>query len=534
MMPVHLVIAPILIPLATGAFMLFFEDREHRLKATLSLASVLGLVVVAALLVARVNSGEGPAALVYLVGNWPVPVAINLVAERLSTVMLLLTSLLALPALFFATDRWERAGPHFYSLFQFLLVGINGAFLTGDLFNLFVFFEVMLAASYGLVLHGGGLARVRSGLHYVAVNLVASLVFLVGIAMIYAASGSLNMAEIALRAESMQGFDRPALSVGVAMLGLAFLVKAGMWPLGNWLVPAYSAAAGPVAAIFAVLSKVGIYALLRLALLVPNDGIVFGARIMFIGGSVTLVIAIIGVLAAQSLKRAAAYFVLMSSGTVLATIGLSMPATTAGALFYLVSSTLALGALFLVVELLERERDAASDVIAVTAEAYGDGEDAPEEEVGSLMPGAIAILALGFGLVAMVLIGLPPLPGFLAKFAIISSAFSPATLAPDAGVMKPAILAALLVLSGFAGLLTLSRMGIRVFWTPIEPFTPRVTMREAAPVLFLLALLVVLAVRAGPAMDLFSSTAEDLHHQTRYLDAVFSAKRTPSMTEGQH
>jgi multicomponent K+:H+ antiporter subunit D len=307
-----------------------------------------------------------------------------------------------------------------------------------------------------------------------------------------------------------------------------------MWPLGNWLVPAYSAAAGPVAAIFAILSKVGIYALLRLALLVPNDGIVFGARIMFIGGSVTLVIAIIGVLAAQSLKRAAAYFVLMSSGTVLATIGLSMPATTAGALFYLVSSTLALGALFLVVELLERERGAASDVIAVTAEAYGDGEDAPEKEVGSLMPGAIAILALGFGLVAMVLIGLPPLPGFLAKFAIISSAFSPATLAPDAGVMKPAILAALLVLSGFAGLLTLSRMGIRVFWTPIEPFTPRVTMREAAPVLFLLALLVVLAVRAGPAMDLFSSTAEDLHHQTRYLDAVFSAKRTPSMTEGQH
>jgi multicomponent K+:H+ antiporter subunit D len=534
MNPVHLVIAPILIPLAAGAFMLFFEDREHHLKAVLSLASVLGLVIVAALLVLRVNSGEGPAALVYLIGNWPVPVAINLVAERLSTLMLLVTSLLALPALFFATDRWERAGPHFYSLFQFLLVGINGAFLTGDLFNLFVFFEVMLAASYGLLLHGGGQARVRSGLHYVAVNLVASFVFLVGIAMVYAASGSLNMAEISLRAEGMQGFDRPVLNVGVAMLGLAFLVKAGMWPLGNWLVPAYSAAAGPVSAIFAVLSKVGIYALLRLALLVPSDGVAFGARIMFIGGSVTLAIATIGVLAAQSLKRAGAYFVLMSSGTLLATFGLSRPATTAGALFYLVSSTLALGAFFFVVELLERERDAASDVIAVTAEAYGEGESAPEEEVGSLMPGAVAILGLGFGLLAMVLIGLPPLPGFLAKFAIISSAFLPAMAAPDPTFLRPSILAGLLVLSGVAGLLTLSRIGIRIFWTPIEPFTPRITIRETAPVLFILALLAVLVVRAGPAMDLFTATADDLHHQTRYLDAVFGAGRVPIVREGQH
>lgn len=532
MIPVHLVIAPILIPLATGAFMLFFEDREHRLKAMLSLASVVGLVIVAALLVIRVNSGEGPAALVYLVGNWPVPVAINLVAERLSTLMLLVTALLALPALLFATDRWQNAGPHFHSLFQFLLVGINGAFLTGDLFNLFVFFEVMLAASYGLLLHGGGLPRVRSGMHYVAVNLVASLVFLVGIAMVYAASGSLNMAEISLRAESMQGFDRPVLNVGIAMLGLAFLVKAGMWPLGNWLVPAYSAAAGPVTAIFAILSKVGIYALLRLALLVPSDGIAFGARVMFIGGAVTMLISIIGVLAAQSMKRAGAYFILMSSGTLLATFGLSRPETTAGGLFYLVSSTLALGAFFFIIELLDRERDAVSDVIAVTAEAYGDREEVEEGEVGSLMPGGLAILAVGFGLLAMVLIGLPPLPGFLAKFAILTSAFGPVNGASDPAIVRPAILAGLLILSGFAGLLTLSRMGIRTFWQPLEPLAPRITIRETAPILFLLALLVILVIRAGPAMDLFRATAEDLHHQTRYLDAVFAAEPAPSAREG--
>src|SRR5690606_1363514 len=161
----------------------------------------------------------------------PVPLAINLVVDRLAAVMLLLTAALALPAILYSMERWDRMGPHFHSLFQFLLVGLNGAFLTGDLFNLFVFFEVMLAASYGLVLHGGVPLRVRSGMHYIAVNLGSSLIFLIGIAMVFGATGSLNLAEIALRAEGLEGFARPALHVGLALLGLAFLVKAGMWPL---------------------------------------------------------------------------------------------------------------------------------------------------------------------------------------------------------------------------------------------------------------------------------------------------------------
>jgi multicomponent K+:H+ antiporter subunit D len=207
--PAHLVVLPILMPLIVGALMLFFEDRERRLKLALSIMSAIGLIVTAGVLLLRVHVADQPAALVYLLGNWPAPVAINLVADRLSVVMLGLTAVLALPALIFASERWERVGPHFHSLFQFLLVGINGAFLTGDLFNLFVFFEVMLAASYGLVLHGGGALRVRAGLHYIAVNLGASLIFLIGIAMVFGATGSLNMAEITLRAETLDGL--PAL-----------------------------------------------------------------------------------------------------------------------------------------------------------------------------------------------------------------------------------------------------------------------------------------------------------------------------------
>jgi len=527
--PAHLVIAPILLPLVVGALMLFFEDRERRLKLGLSLLSLLGLLAISVLLLTRVHLHNDGPALVYLVGNWPAPIAINLIADRLSVVMLILTAALAVPALLFASERWEKAGPHFHSLFQFLLVGLNGAFLTGDLFNLFVFFEVMLAASYGLVLHGGGALRVRAGLHYIAVNLGASLIFLIGIAMVFGAVGSLNMAEIALRAETLQGFARPALHVGLAMLGLAFLVKAGMWPLSFWLVPAYSAAAGPVAAVFAMLSKVGIYSLLRLALLLPGEGAVFGSVIIFIGGAATLVFACLGILASQSMRRASAYFVMMSSGTLLAAFGVSHPPSTAGALFYLLSSTLSIGAFFLLVELLEREQDTAADVLAVTLEAYGEGDAdaAGQEEVGTIMPGALAVLGMAFAFLALILIGLPPLSGFLAKFAILTAVVGPGSGSLDAALAMRVTLAGLLLISGLVALLALSRMGIRTFWAPVQPFNPRVTILETAPILLLLAMLLALAIQAGPVMNLLMATAQELHDTQKYLDAVLGAERVP-------
>ena len=532
--PAHITIAPILIPLLAGALMLFFEDRERRIKTALSFISIVSLLVVAAMILRRVHNGDETLALVYLIGNWPAPIAINLYADRLSAIMLATTAALALPAMLFATERWDKAGPHLHSMFQFLLVGINGAFLTGDLFNLFVFFEVMLAASYGLILHGGGAVRVRPGLHYIAINLVASLFFLIGAALVFGSVGSLNLAEIALRAGSLEGFARPALHTGLALLGLVFLIKAGMWPLGHWLVPAYSVAAGPVAAIFTVLSKVGIYSLLRLALLLPGDGAAFGAAVIFIGGAATLIFASIGILASQSMKRACAYFVLLSSGTLLATFGLSQPSTTAAALYYLLSSTFAVGAFFMLVELLEREQDTASDVLAVTLEAYGGGEAETEAdaEVGKIMPSALAVLAIGFGLLSLVLIGLPPLSGFLAKFAILTGIIGPG--AENLTVKAPIIvtLAVLLVLSGVVALVALLRMGIRTFWAPVEALTPRVTVTETAPILFLLGLLVALAIFAGPVMDLMVATAADLHDPSRYLKAVLGAERVPPYAGG--
>src|SRR5690606_8419008 len=181
--------------------------------------------------------------------------------------MLVLTSVRALAALIFSFARWDRAGPHFHTLFQLLMMGLNGAFLTGDLFNLFVFFEVLLAASYGLVLFGSGAPRVKAGLHYIAINLAASALFLIGVSLIYGVTGPLNMADLALRIPAVPEQDRMLLEAGAGILGVAFLVKAGMWPLGFWLPSAYKVAAAPVAAIFAILSKVGVYIVLRLSLL---------------------------------------------------------------------------------------------------------------------------------------------------------------------------------------------------------------------------------------------------------------------------
>jgi multicomponent K+:H+ antiporter subunit D len=407
---------------------------------------------------------------VYRLGDWPAPFGIVLVVDRLAAVMLLLTSLLAAAAVVFSLARWHRAGVLFHPLFQFLLMGINGAFLTGDLFNLFVFIEVLLAASYGLALHGSGPGRVTAGLHYIVVNLAASLLFLIGVSLIYGVSGTLNMADLAARIPAMQIEDRALLEAGAGILGVAFLVKAGMWPLCLWLPTTYAAAAPPVASIFAILTKVGAYIVLRLHLLLFGDdagaSAQFGGEWILLGGIATIVFGAIGSLASQDMARLASFSVLVSSGTVLAAIGMGQVGVTGGALFYLVSSTLGLGAFFLLIELVERGREPGADVLAVTRELYGE-EDDPKasNDVGIAIPATMAILGLAFIGCALVLSGLPPLSGFIAKFALLTAALNPTT-----GVVSTAswVMLPVLILSGLAALVALTRAGIRAFWASTD------------------------------------------------------------------
>ncbi len=358
--------------------------------AATNVAATFALVCIAIALLRMSDASPAGISEVYRLGDWPAPFGIVLVLDRLSALMLLLTSILALAAVVFSLARWHRAGAHFHSLFQFLLMGLNGAFLTGDLFNLFVFFELLLAASYGLVLHGSGLARVKAGLHYIVVNLVASLLFLIGVSLIYGVTGTLNMADLAARIPTIAAENRGLLEAGAGVLGVAFLLKAGMWPLCFWLPTTYAAASPPVASIFAIMTKVGAYIVLRLSLLLFGDqagaSAGFGDTWLLFGGIATIVFGAIGTLAAQDMARLAAFSVLVSSGTVLAATGMAQVGVTGGALFYLVSSTLGISAFFLLVELVERGREPGADMIAVTREAFGEDDDAEEETRRPALP----------------------------------------------------------------------------------------------------------------------------------------------------
>src|SRR5688572_14891442 len=405
----HLLIAPIAVPLAAAALMLLFDERRHVLKAFISLAASL-LLLAAAL--ALVMLAERSVTSVYPLGSWPAPFGIVLVADRLSALMVLLAAALALAALVFSLARWHRAGPHFHSLVQFLLAGLNGAFLTGDLFNLFVFFELLLAASYGLALHGSGLPRVRASLHYIVVNLAASLLFLIGVSLMYGVTGTLNMADLAMRVPALPRADLVLVEIGAAALGIAFLVKAGMWPLCFWLPSTYAAAAAPAAAVFSIMTKVGVYAVLRLWLLLFGGEA--GAELLVYGGMATLFFGLVGMLSSQELGRIGGFSLLVSSGTLLAAIGHGGDAVTGAALYYLVISTLGIAAFFLLIELVERMREPGADMLALTAEAFGlageEAEEEPEEEVGVVIPATMALLGLAFACSALVIAGLPPLP----------------------------------------------------------------------------------------------------------------------------
>lgn len=530
----HLPILPILLPLAAGAAMLLLDDSRRATRAWIALiATAAQLVVAVALLAVAGGTSAAATALwpdgiaVYLLGNWRAPFGIVLVVDRLAAIMLCLNAVLGLASLLYALSRWDRRGAHFQPLFQFLLMGINGAFLTGDLFNLFVFFEVLLAASYGLLLHGSGAPRIQAALHYIAVNLAASFLFLIGAALVYGVTGTLNMADLAARLPSLGHGDRVLFDAGAAALGVAFLVKAGAWPLNFWLPSAYAAAGAPVAAMFSIMTKVGVYVLLRLGSLLS----VAGAPFLFEGkwlagiGLVTLVLGSVGMLAAQQAQRLVAYCVIVSAGTLLAAFGLGGAALTGMALFYLVSSVLATGAFFMLCELIERSRRFGASVLAVTLDSFGVDDpldpERPEEVIGMVIPAGMAFLGLGFFSCALLVTGLPPLSGFVGKFAMLAAALE----ASGTGAPSPAawVLLAALLGSGLAGTIALSRMGTRIFWNPNERITPRPRITEALAVAALLLLTVAMAVGAGPVMEYMLATGQALHAPQDYIDAVLTA-----------
>jgi len=483
----HLAILPILLPLAAGALVLMSERRGLVVQRTLAMASMVALLAIAIALVVRAGNDE---VLVYLLGDWPARLGISLMADRLSALMVLTAMMLALPCLLYACAGWDQRAPHFHALFQFQLAGINGAFLTADIFNLFVFFEVMLIASYGLMLSGGRNVRMRVGLHYVVFNVTASTLFLIALGLLYGMLGTLNMAEMALRVSQAPADNLPIIQAAGGMLLLVFCAKAALLPLYFWLPEAYTRAPAAIAALFAIMTKVGLYAVLRVGTLIfgslagPLAG--FAWRWLLPLGLATLVLASLGVMAATRLRALVAWLVLVSAATLFIAFSLAQPDTIAAGLYYLVHSTFIAAALFLIADLVRRSRGDAGDRLGVIAAIRKRG-----------VVGGVFLVA------AVSVAGLPPLSGFLGKVMLLDAV--PA--AQSSWIWTAVLLSSLIVIAALA------RAGSALFWRIDDDMVAvrrPVRVAETTSVLLLLAYGVAMTVAAAPVLGYARKAADQL------------------------
>lgn len=490
----HWIIAPVVLPACAAALMILLLRGNLAVQRLVSLAAILALNGIALALLHAATTG-GPEA--YFLGDWPAPFGIALVLDRLSALMVALLAALALPVVLYAIGSgWDARGAHFHPLLMFLLMGIGGAFLTGDAFNLFVFFEVLLIASYGLMVHGGGKARTRAGLQYVAFNLMGSALFLFALGLLYATTGTLNMADLAVKLPALPEGDAALLRTAAVLLILVFAIKGALVPLHFWLPATYANAPGVTAALFAIMTKVGAYATLRFATLVfppdlPATGLIL-PTLLLPAALVTLGLGAIGTLGAATLPRLAAFAGIASMGTVFLGLAQMTPAATSAALYYLIHSTLATALIFLVADLLSRRRAHLR-------------LDTPSPVAQSDLMGGLYLAA------AIALAGLPPLSGFLGKLLIMDA------WREQAIVIWPAVL-----LSAFLMLLGLSRTGSLLFWktgSETAPPAPREPLALAAACV-LLAGLVALTAFAGPVTDWLTATADSLHAPQAYIAAT--------------
>lgn len=500
--PTHLVAAPVLLPLFAGVLLLFAARLEALSRRILGLSATLAQLALALALLSATAGGD---ILVYALGDWPAPFGIVLVADRLAAWMLLITALVALFALFHASRGDDLKGRHFPVLFQLQLFGLNGAFLTGDLFNLFVFFEILLLASYGLLLHGGGPARTRAGLHFVIINLVGSTLFLFAVGALYGVLGTLNMADLALKVAAAPAENLGVVRAAGLLLFAVFALKAALLPLYLWLPAAYASATPAVAALFAIMTKVGVYSLLRVYTLIFGAGAGGAAGLIDAWllplALATLVLGALGALASRELRHQIAYFVVASTGFLLTTFGLGSAAGIAAGLYYLPHTTFAAAAFFLLAEAIARRR-------GVLADRFDPGPDI----AGGTRLGAL------FFLTALLVAGLPPLSGFLGKFMTLRAAL--------AHPAWPAVMAIVLS-AGLLSLIALARSGSLLFFRAqgrVEPTPSPATLGELAPVLALLGLCLALTAGAGPASEFVRATADQLLTPHAYVHAVLGQR----------
>lgn len=495
------IVVPIVLPAVMAALIVLAVRHDIVLQRVFSIVSTVALIAVTLSLLVFA-SGNDPE--MYALGDWPAPFGIVLVLDRLSAMMIFLTSLLGLGVVLYASSEWDQRGKHFHALFQFQLMGVNGAFLTGDVFNLFVFFEVLLIASYGLMLHGAGAERLKAGMQYVVINLTGSALFLLGVGMIYSVTGTLNMADLAIQVANVAPGDAALLRAGALVLLLVFCVKAALVPIHFWLPGTYANAPAPVAALFAIMTKVGAYSVLRVYSLAFGDTAGDMAWIaepyILPAALITLVLGMTGVLAAKRLNTLIAFSVIGSMGTLLTAVGLFTPESIAAGLYYLLHSTFSAAALFLIADLVVSRRGEFADSLHTAPKFHQSG-----------------FLAVLFFVGAIGMAGMPPLSGFIGKLQILDAARS-----SDAMVWVWAIIliTSLMCIIGFG------RAGSVLFWKSAS-VDGEITVEGAKwPVLPIVAscgmltALIALTVFAGPISDYLNGVAAQLFDTSDYIEAV--------------
>lgn len=499
----HWIIAPIILPALLAPFIVLAARYHLGIQRIFAVAGTVALVGIAAALAWQASDGS---ILFYRLGDWAAPYGIVLVGDKLSTMMVLLTALLALFVLLYAIGSgWDARGRHFHALYQFQLMGILGAFLTGDLFNLFVFFEVLLIASYGLMIHAGGNDRLRAGVQYVLFNLIGSTLFLFALGAIYAETGTLNMADLAERVALIDPEETVGIRLAAVLLLLVFAIKAAVVPLHFWLPSSYAEAPAPVAALFAIMTKVGAYAIIRVYTMIfhPEVEVTAGLHGLWLlpAALVSLAIGMIGVLAAKKLDRLVAYSVIGSMGMVMVSIAMFTPVSIAAALYYIVHSTLAAAVLFLVADLVHTGR--------------ANLNLTPQPPIS----GAALTAAMFFaGAIAMA--GLPPLSGFLGKLLVLDAAWGTSLVV---WVWAVVLTSSLISILGFA------RAGSVVFWKAhavdraedeVLPEPPGKLAYAAVGGLF--ALLIAHTVFAGLVHGYTTGMAKDLFRPEAYMETVLA------------
>ena len=506
----HSPIYPILVPLIASITLLIGGACKLEWQRGIALVAVVLLLAAS---VSLLLLADQSAPLVYTLGGWSAPYGIVLVADRLAALAVLTTAVIATAALLYACAGADSKGRHFHVIFQLQLVGINGAFLTGDVFNLFVFFEIMLLASYILLAHGGGLNKSRAGFAYVTLNLAGSAVFLVALGLIYGTLGTLNLADIAIQLKTVPASEASLVRLSGALLMTVFLLKAAVLPLSFWLPHAYSAVATPVAALFAIMTKVGIVAILHVELIAFDAAPVTHDLLsnwLIVAALATIVFATLGVLSAQSLRLVVAWLIMSSAGLMLIMPAINNVTVTAAGLYYLVQSAIVGAAFFMMTGLIENARGSMGDRLIAANWTSNH------------------LLQLGYFVLAATAAGLPPFSGFVGKLMLLFAVEQSATM--------PIIWAVILITS-LATTVALAKAGSRLFWeqsSTAEPARKNVMSERRwyqYSATFGLVVVSLLLVVFAPCLSNFTQrTAEQLHAPTSYIEAVLP--RHPDIQRG--